>query len=33
MLSEALDKDTVLKVVMQIPTSLLRPIVKVCKYI
>jgi len=29
MLSEALDKDTVLKVTMQIPPTLLSPIVKV----
>ena len=30
MLSQALDKDTVLKVIMQIPPSLLSPIVMVC---
>ena len=30
MLSQALDKDTVLKVTMQIPPSLLSPIVMVC---
>jgi len=36
MLSEALDKDTVLKVTMQIPPTLLSPIVRVslvCYYI
>ena len=32
MLSQALDKDTVLKVTMQIPPSLLSPIVMVCFY-
>ena len=30
MLSQALDKDAVLKVTMQIPPSLLRPVVMVC---
>jgi len=30
MLSQALEKDTVLKVTMQIPPSLLSPIVMVC---
>ena len=33
MLSQALDKDTVLKVTMQIPPSLLSPIVMVCLYL
>ena len=30
MLSQALEKDTVLKVTMQIPPSLLSPIVMIC---
>ena len=30
MLSQALDKDTVLKVIMQIPPPLLSPVVMVC---
>ena len=33
MLSQALDKDTVFKVTMQIPPSLLSPVILVCTYV